>query len=101
MSKCRPKNQQLIENITKAINKRFNYIYTSDLSVCYDASEFNKRDYTLVMIVGEVWDRYDTEMLRKIIRENGGTNIIGGCYKYKFKTRDKYISMAFDEKIRK
>ena len=100
MSKCRPKNQQLIEDIERDIRTEFIYTYTSNLNVFYNGGEYSKRDYVITMVVGEVWDRHQTEYLRRLIRKNSGTNIIGGCYKLSY-SRNKYISMAFDEKIRK
>lgn len=101
MSKCRPKNEQMIKDIFNDIFRRFNYTWKDEVKVYYDASPYcTKRDYVLQMHVGEVWNRYDTEELRKLIRENGGTNIIGGCRKSRY-SRQQFIDIAFDEKVRK
>ena len=101
MSKCRPKNQQMIDDIKKAVKTEMSYTYKEDLRVYYDASPYcTKRDYVLRMVVGEVWNSYDTKNLKKLIRENGGTNIIGGCRKIPH-SREQFIDMAFDEKVKK
>ena len=101
MSKCRPKNNKMIADIYNDIFKRFNYTWKDEVRVYYDASLYcTKREYVLEMIVGEVWNRYETEELKKLIRENGGTNIIGGCRKLPY-SREKFIDIAFDEKVRK
>lgn len=101
MSVCRPCNNEMIQNIICDIKSEMAYTWKSDIKCFYDGSPYcTKRDYVLQMHVGEVWDRYDTEKLRELIRKNGGTNIIGGCRKSRY-SRQQFIDMAFDEKVRK
>lgn len=101
MSKCRPKNNKMISNIYNDIFRCFSHTWKHEVRVYYDASPYcTKRDYVLRMVVGEIWNRYDTKKLRKLIRENGGTNIIGGCRKIPH-SREQFIDIAFDEKVKK
>ena len=101
MSVCRPCNDKMIADILSTINTELSYIWKSDIKCFYDGSPYcTKRDYVLQMHVGEVWDKYDTDRVRQIIRKCGGKDIIGGIRKSRF-CREKFLDMAFDEKVRK
>lgn len=101
MSVCRPCNDEMIQNIVRDIKSKMSYTWKSDIKCFYDGSPYcTKRDYVLQMCVGEVWDRWDSAMVREIIRDNGGKDIIGGVYRIRGK-REKFFDMAFDEKVRK
>ena len=101
MSVCRPCNNFMIKKIKGDIAVDFYYKWHIDVECYYDGSPYcTKRDYVLRMTVGESWNSHDTERLREIIRKNGGTNIIGGARKIPY-SREQFIDLAFDEKIRK
>ena len=96
MSKCRPKNEEFMFELEKAIQSAY---YTTSIKIYYDADpRWSKRDYVLTMTVSRDWEGEDTKWLKEILRDNGATNIIGG--KKHAIARD-YLDIAFDEKVRK
>ena len=90
MSKCTPKSQKFIGEISRVIN---NYAYK--YNVYYDASKYNKRDYVADITIGKNWDSTDTKYLKEDMRKAGATNIIG-CVRHAI-ARD-YLDLAFDIK---
>ena len=98
MSKCRPKNEEFMFELARAIDHTL-YSYHRDIKIYYDAHPtWAKRDYVLEMTVSRDWNGEDTKWLKEIMRDNGATSIIG-CKRHAI-ARD-YIDFAFDEKIRK
>ena len=98
MSKCRPKNEQFMSELERAIDHHL-HCYHRDIKIYYDAHPtWSKRDYVLEMTVSRDWNGEDTKWLKEIMRKNGATSIIGG--KKHAIARD-YLDIAFDEKVRK
>jgi hypothetical protein len=92
MSKCTPKSEKFIKDISKAIdNNSYGIKY---VIVYYDADKWNRRDYVAKITVHD-WDSYDTELLKKRMRNAGATNIIGGI---KHTMVKDYLDLAFDIK---
>lgn len=99
MSKCRPKNNEFISELERAIERSSLHYYCRSIEIYYDAHPtWSKRDYVLNMTVSRNWNGEDTKWLKEILRDYGATNIIGG--KKHAIARD-YLDIAFDEKVKK
>ena len=93
MSRMTPKSEKFINDVCRAIRTK-NY-GIRNVKVYYDASKWNMRDYVADITVYSDWDGYDTESLKKRMRDAGATNIIGGI---KHAMCRDYLDLAFDIK---